>query len=198
MPDVTLVPMTPQDLEAFIDEEIVDCAREGVLDGTWSRRGALGRARAQLLTVITWEHQATTDEHQRLLTAVTADGRRVGWLWVKLAPAGPWSASAFLCQMTVARALRHQGYGRAMLAALEERLAGDGIDEVHLNVWESNLPAKCLYAAAGYELAAQFPSMRQLRKRLCPECTDRPIGHQGPAALPNATSLTTRLELAAH
>jgi len=165
--------MTPQDLEAFIDEEVVDYAHERVLDGTWSRRGALGRARAELLMVVAWERQATTAEHQRLLTAIAPDGRRVGWLWVKLAPAGPWSATAFLCQMTVARALRRQGYGRAMLAALEESLADDGVDEVHLNVWESNLPAKALYVAAGYVLAIQFPTMCQLRKRLGAESTDR-------------------------
>jgi hypothetical protein len=60
-----------------------------------------------------------------------------------------------------------------MLAALEESLAGDGIEELHLNVWESNLPAKSLYAAAGYVLAVQFPTMCQLRKRLRAEPAER-------------------------
>ena len=41
---------------------------------------------------------------------------------------------------------------------------GEGITDVRLNVYESNLPAKCLYEAAGYELSAQYPTMRQLRK----------------------------------
>jgi ribosomal protein S18 acetylase RimI-like enzyme len=186
MPDVTLIPMTPQDLEAFVDEEVVDYAHERQRDGTWSRRDALKRARAELLTVIAWERQAMTAEHQRLLTAITPDGRRVGWLWVKRAPAGPWSATAFLCQMTVARASRHRGYGRAMLGALEERLVGDGIDEIHLNVWESNLPAKCLYATAGYERAVQLPTMRRLRKRLRAASTDRPGGIQRTVVLPVA------------
>ena len=166
MPNVTLVPMTAQDLEAFIDEEVADLADERVLDGTWSRRDALERARVALRTVAAWEHRAVTDERQQLWTARNLARQRVGWLWVKLGPPGPWSTHAFLCQMTVARSFRHQGYGRSMLAALESMLADQGIDELRLNVWESNVSAKCLYTAAGYRLAAQFPTMRQFRKRL--------------------------------
>ena len=48
MPNVTLVPMTAQDLEAFIDEEVADLADERVLDGTWSRRDPPERARVAL------------------------------------------------------------------------------------------------------------------------------------------------------
>ena len=166
MPDITLVPITAQDLEAFIDEEVADYADERLLDEGWSRRDALDWARAELRTVITWERQATTAERQRLLTAITPDGRRVGWVWVKLAPPGAWSTSAFLCQMTVMRGLRHQGYGRAILAALEALLTNEGTDELLLNVWESNLPAKSLYHAAGYTRVAQLPTMRRMRKRL--------------------------------
>jgi ribosomal protein S18 acetylase RimI-like enzyme len=166
MPDLLLVPMTAQDLEAFIDEEVADYAHERVLDGAWSRRDALERARAELARVITWEHEAVTAPRQRLLTAIDANGVGVGWLWVKLGPPGPWSTSAFLCQMTVARPARCRGYGRSMLAALESLLANEGITELRLNVCESNLPAKRLYTAAGFELADQHATMRQLRKRL--------------------------------
>jgi len=166
MPDVMLVPMSAQDLEAFVDEEVADYAHERVLDGAWSRRDALERARAELGRVIAWEHEAVTAERQRLLTAIDPDGVRVGWIWTKLGPPGPWAASAFLCQMTVARPVRNRGYGRSMLTALEALLANEGITELRLNVCESNLPARRLYSAAGYELAEQLPTMRRLRKRL--------------------------------
>jgi ribosomal protein S18 acetylase RimI-like enzyme len=158
--------MTPQDLEAFIDEEVADYADERILDGTWSRREAPKQSRDGLMRVIAWEHEALTAERQRLLTATASNGERVGWLWVKLGPPGPWSTSAFLCQMTVARSFRHHGFGRSMLAALEALLAGEGIADLRLNVCESNLPAKSLYAAAGYQIANQFPTMRQLEKGL--------------------------------
>lgn len=167
MPDVTLVPMTAQALDAFIDQEVADYADERVLDGTWSRRDAPERARAELARVIAWEHEALTAERQRLLTALDGGGQHVGWLWVKLGPAGSWSSNAFLCQMTVARPVRHRGYGRSMLAALERLLASQGISDLVLNVYEENLPARCLYAAAGYELAEQYPTMRKLQKHLC-------------------------------
>jgi GNAT superfamily N-acetyltransferase len=166
MPAVTLVPMTAQDLESFIDEEVADYARERVLDGSWSRGDALERARAELARVIAWEHEAVTAQRQRLLTATDASGAHIGWLWIKLGPPGAWSTSAFLCQMTVARSYRRRGYGRSMLVALEALLAGEGVAELCLNVCEPNLPAKCLYAAAGYRLAEQYPTMCQLRKRL--------------------------------
>lgn len=171
-PKVTLEPMAPRDLEAFIDEEVADYADERVLDGTWSLRVALERSRAELARVIGWEREAVTAERQRLLSARDSDGECVGWLWVKLRPPGPWSTSAFLCQMTVARAYRHRGYGRSILAALEALLAVEGITELRLNVCESNLPAKCLYSAAGYLLAEQYPTMRQLRKRLSVDALD--------------------------
>lgn len=167
MPDVTLVPMTAEDLDAFVDEEVADYAHERLLDGTWSRRDALQRARAELARVVGWEHEALIAERQRLLTALGVGSEPVGWLWVKLGPPGPWEHSAFLCQMTVARRFRQQGYGRSMLAALEAMLAKEGITDLRLNVCESNLPAKSLYAAAGYGLAEQYPTMCQLRKHLC-------------------------------
>ena len=166
LPGVTLIPMTHQDLEAFVDQEVADYADERVFDGTWSRHDAPERARAALVRVIAWEHEALTAERQRLLTATDVNGERVGWLWVKLGPPGPWSTSAFLCQITVARPFRHHGYGRSMLAALEALLAKAGITDLRLNVGESNLAAKSLYAAVGYRLAEQYPTMRQLRKTL--------------------------------
>jgi ribosomal protein S18 acetylase RimI-like enzyme len=166
MQDLTLVSMTSQELEAFIDEQVADYAVERMLDGTWSPREAPDRARAGLQRVITWEHEAATSERQRLLTAITSDGQCIGWVWIKLAPLALPPARAFLCQLTVTRALRHHGYGRAMLAALETTLAAEGIDELDLNVYEANLPAKRLYAEAGYELVTQQATIRQLRKLL--------------------------------
>lgn len=166
MPDVTFVPMTSEDLDAFIDEEVADFADERVLDGTWSRRNALLLARAELARIIAWEHEAVTAERQRLLTAKNADGACVGWLWLKFGPPGPRATCAFLCQMTVARPFRRRGFGRSMLATLEALLAGEGITDLRLNVCESNLPAKALYAAAGYLPAEQYPTMRTLRKPL--------------------------------
>lgn len=60
------------------------------------------------------------------------------------------------------------GYGRAMLAALEARLAHGGIEELCLHVNAGNLPARRLYAAAGYQQVDVDEDRRvcRLRKRL--------------------------------
>jgi ribosomal protein S18 acetylase RimI-like enzyme len=165
---VTLAPMIASELERFIQQEIADYAEQRVSEGWWGRREAPERARDDLAKVVEWERQAADAERQRLWTAINGDGRPVGWLWVKLAPPGPWSNRAFLCQMTVAPEFRRQGYGRAILEALEALLAREGIDDLSLNVCESNLPAKQLYASAGYTLNAQCETMRQVHKGLCP------------------------------
>jgi ribosomal protein S18 acetylase RimI-like enzyme len=165
-PTVKLAPMTPDELEDFIHEEIWDCSRGHLRDGSWPRSESLALARAELAGVTESQRAAATSERQRLLTAHSQNGETVGWLWVKLPPPGPWDGSAFLCQMTVARAHRRRGYGRAMLAALEAALAAAGLTELRMNVWEENAPAKALYDAAGYEVWRQHETIRQLRKTL--------------------------------
>jgi RimJ/RimL family protein N-acetyltransferase len=55
---------------------------------------------------------------------------------------------------------------RAMLAALEERLVRDGIDELLLHVNVGNQPARRLYAAAGYEQVGADRRVCRLRKSL--------------------------------
>lgn len=165
-PQVTLAPMTPLELDGFIREEIADCASTHVRDGSWPRGRSLALAREELSQVTSWEREAATVSGQHLLTAHTEDGLTVGWLWVKLPPPGPWAGSAFLCQMTVAHAHRRQGYGRAMLTALEERLTAAGMTELRLNVCQENEAAKALYATCGYEVWQRHQTMRQLRKRL--------------------------------
>ena len=125
-------------------------------DAGWARDGAVERARRELTFEI--------EPGDRLWSAVDPAGRTVGWVWVK-SLAG---RVAFLEQITVAAAVRRQGHGRAMLAELEELLAGDGIEELRLNVFRANAPARALYAAAGYEETGRDGRRLFLRKRLLP------------------------------
>lgn len=62
-----------------------------------------------------------------------------------------------------------------MLATLEHVLAAAGYAELRLNVWDTNVAGRGLYAGAGYELveqapgqapAAETPSSDGLRSRL--------------------------------
>ena len=68
--------------------------------------------------------------------------------------------------LTVEQSYRGQGWGRAILAALEDLEVARGCNELWLRVFAWNLPARRLYESHGYELANQFTSDVHLRKRL--------------------------------
>jgi ribosomal protein S18 acetylase RimI-like enzyme len=79
---------------------------------------------------------------------------------------------SWLAQITVDEPCRGRGYGRAMLEALHDKLAEEGVAELFLRVYDWNEPARRLYTRCGYEVVAQFPADAHMRKRL----TDVPAG----------------------
>jgi ribosomal protein S18 acetylase RimI-like enzyme len=168
MPAVTLLPLSEAERAAFIDEDVADYAEQQVRDAGWPPAEALDRARERLLRLLRQEHAAATAAGHPQWTALGPDGQSVGWLWVQPAAPGAPPEGRFLYQITVKAACRRQGYGRAMLAALERLLTAEGVSELRLNVWDANQPARRLYEQAGYELAQQFGGKRQLRKALAP------------------------------
>jgi len=150
VPDVTLIPLTEHERDAFVEEEIADYADQQVRDAGWPRDGALERARTELTPMLNREFAQGAEQGHRLWSAMDSAGSCVGWLWVTPV-AGASPRSVFLEQITVAASFRRRGYGRAMLAALEGLLAGTGVDELLLTVFVGNAPARRLYASAGYE-----------------------------------------------
>jgi ribosomal protein S18 acetylase RimI-like enzyme len=161
-PEVTLVPLTEEQREAFFVEEIANHADEQVRDSGWPREEALARARDELTPVLERDYADGLARGDRLWAALDRAGRSVGWLWVKPLEDG----AVFLEQITVAEALRRRGHGRAMLAALEGLLAREGVGELRLNVNRANEPARALYRGAGYEESGGDERRLFLRKRL--------------------------------
>ena len=137
-------------------------ADQQVRDAGWPPDEARERARRELTPLLERDYADGVERGDRLWSAVDRNGETVGWLWVKPFEA----AAAFLEQITVAEAARRRGYGRAILAALEELLARDGIEELRLNVFRANEPACALYAAGGYEQTGGDERRCFLRKRL--------------------------------
>jgi ribosomal protein S18 acetylase RimI-like enzyme len=148
--------------EAFFVEEVANYADEQVRDAGWPREEALERARDELIPRLERDVTEGLERGDRLWSAVDKSGRTVGWLWIKLLE----RRVVFLEQITVAEAWRRHGYGRAMLAALEEVLGREWIEELRLNVNRANDPARALYAGAGYEELAGDERRLFLRKRL--------------------------------
>jgi len=65
---------------------------------------------------------------------------------------------AEILSVAVARAARRQGLARRLLDLHLRRLAGFGLRAVFLEVEEDNLPARRLYARAGFDQAGHRPN----------------------------------------
>ena len=164
MPDVRLIELAERERIAFVEQEIADYAVQQVRDAGWARDAALERARAELTPVLERELAEAAEQGHELWSALDSAGSCVGWLWVTPVDDAP-AGSVFLEQITAAKTFRRRGYGRAMLATLEE-LARTGVDELRLTVFVGNKPARRLYASAGYEQLDDDGHQCRLRKRL--------------------------------
>jgi hypothetical protein len=82
VPDVTLIPLTEHERDAFVEEEIADYAVQQVRDAGWSRDGALEKARAELTPVLIREFAEGAEQGHQLWSALDSAGSCVGWLWV--------------------------------------------------------------------------------------------------------------------
>jgi GNAT superfamily N-acetyltransferase len=94
--------------------------------------------------------------------------------WRRRPDVHPWGAQnpAEVKRMYVAAAGRRQGFGRAVLARLEESAREAGADAMVLETGTAQPEAMALYAAAGYQLIEPFghyawsPQSRSFGKRL--------------------------------
>jgi diamine N-acetyltransferase len=160
---VVLIPLTEDERQTLLHEEVADYADQQVRDAGWPPAQALDRARAEITPAFDRELAEAMASDDRLWSAKSADGQSVGWLWVKADSGVP---SVFLEQITVAASYRRRGYGLAMLEALEELLAADGVEELRLHVFVGNQAARGLYSAAGYDEVGRDELRVRLRKRL--------------------------------
>jgi mycothiol synthase len=100
-------------------------------------------------------------------TALGADGRPIGWIWVAM-PGHAMPSMAWICDVVVDEPYRRHGYGAAVLAAAELELAELGVGQVGLNVYGSNETARRLYERQGYQV------IRQVRARHLSDVSGQP------------------------
>ncbi|MBD7957895.1 GNAT family N-acetyltransferase [Microbacterium sp. Sa4CUA7] len=158
MTAVTVRPMTPAEYEQWQAALATEYAAEQVAAGRWAADGAVQRAldeNARLLP------QGLETPRTLLLTAVDAAGVPVGRAWVALDHPRDAPDVAFLYDIEIAEPHRGQGYGRALLAAVEHATRETGVGALELNVFGSNTTAIGLYDSAGYDVVTQ-----QMRKAL--------------------------------
>jgi ribosomal protein S18 acetylase RimI-like enzyme len=167
-PAIVLRPLTDAEYAEFVEQQIQETARQHVNAGEWTTEEATTLARARLTDLIADRLRGAGN---RFFTGVTADGARVGWLWVSPVPSfldlGPGhERTRWLSQITVVEAKRGQGYGRLLLAALHAQLRQERIAEIWLRVYDWNTVAQRLYRSLGYELARKFETDAHMRKLL--------------------------------
>jgi ribosomal protein S18 acetylase RimI-like enzyme len=84
----------------------------------------------------------------------------VGIVWVSLETKSD-GVHGFVCDVEVHEDFRRQGYGRAIMLAVEDTVHDRGAVTMGLNVFGSNTGARSLYEQLGYETTSV-----QMRKRL--------------------------------
>src|SRR5262245_26403635 len=107
--------------------------------------------------------------HEFFAARSLQDAARVGWVWLSPPPPflGPGHERArWISQLTVEELQRGQGWGRAILDAVEQYERTHGSQAIWLRVFDWNTVALRLYQSHGYELARKFTVDAHLYKPL--------------------------------
>src|SRR4051794_9152589 len=127
---LNLLPLTDEEYGEFAESQVAQSARQRARAGEWVQADALQRARVEHSDLLA---DRLRSQGHTFLKAVQHDtALLVGWLWISPAPGlvarygeqDP-SRARWLSQITVREELRGRGFGRALLAALHERLAAE-------------------------------------------------------------------------
>lgn len=147
--DVTLRPMTAVEYEQAARVREVESLRE--LAKVMSEEEARERLRQGTARFLP---QGLQTPGHHLVVAENGRGEVVGDAWLGPDPSGA-AGSAFLYDINVYEAFRRNGYGSAILAAVEELAAGG---RLRLNVNGDNAAAIALYRRSGYEVSSMVMS----------------------------------------
>jgi ribosomal protein S18 acetylase RimI-like enzyme len=158
MQTVTVRPMTSAEFDIWQAALATDYAAEQVAAGRWAHEGAVERAVAENSELVP---KGIDTPRMLFLHGTDADGSHVGQAWVALDHPRGAPGIAFLYDIEVVASLRGNGYGRALLAAVEDATRAAGVGALELNVFGRNAAAISLYGSAGYDVVTQ-----QMRKTL--------------------------------
>jgi GNAT superfamily N-acetyltransferase len=169
-PLVRLSPCTDREYAEFVPLQVAEYAQQLIQAGETTAENGLATARQRLADLSA--DQLRTAGHVFFVATSLDDAARVGWLWVSPAPTflGPGhERTLWLSQVTVEEPHRRQGWGRAIMVALEDYATDLGMQEIWLRVFDWNVVARNLYESLGYELVTQFATDAHLRKRIAPD-----------------------------
>ncbi|WP_344166576.1 GNAT family N-acetyltransferase [Pilimelia columellifera] len=150
--------MTSDEFEQWRGRAVRLFADSQVVAGSWPADEALEiavKANEALLP----DGFATTG--MLFFRAVLPDGACVGASWLSLTHPRGVPDCAFIYNIEIDEPYRGAGFGRALLAAVEDAARSHGVGRVELNVFGTNSRAIQLYETSGYRVVAQ-----QMRRSL--------------------------------
>ena len=144
LPDIDLVPLTPDEFAAWHERAVAEYAAEHVRTGHWTVAESIDRASAQFTQLLP---DGPKTEGQFLWSIRPANGDPVGLLWVGTERR---QDQAFIYDIEVVEDRRGEGFGTAALLALEEWARDKGFASIGLHVFGHNTGAWQLYKRLGY------------------------------------------------
>lgn len=145
MANIRLDSMTNDEFMAYYSDAITSYAEMHVSSGSWPAEGALERAANEHAALLP-NGLATPGHH--LYTARDGDNR-VGMLWFAEQAFGNGQI-AYVFNVEIDKELRGNGYGKAIIQALEAEVRTVGLDNIQLHVHGNNQVARSLYTKLGY------------------------------------------------
>jgi len=143
-----LVPMSKLFFASYIEELIVQYARENVESGRWQKKGSLTRARRDTERLL--PRGIDTDNNYFFEMKVPEVNETVGMIWLSLENSDTTS-TVFIYDLEIKAEHRRQGYAKLALKEIEDFAAANNIVNIGLHVFAQNNAAQNLYAEMGYE-----------------------------------------------
>jgi GNAT superfamily N-acetyltransferase len=148
-PTIRLEPMTPDQLQAFIEEDSPRYAAENVRAGFWPESGSLERAREAYERFL--PQGIDTPGHHLFVIRDELTGVGVGTIWIGAHPSGVEHVGMVL-SLYVEANYRRQGYARQAMLGVENLARQLGWVSLGLQVFGDNQPAGRLYNSLGYKM----------------------------------------------
>lgn len=160
MADVRLDPMTDEEFTTYYREAIAAYAESHVKTRSWPANGAQERAAEEHAKLLP-QGLATPGHH---LYTARDDDHRVGTIWFAERPHGAGQV-AYIYDVQIDPELRGNGYGTAVIQAVEEQALAIGLYTVRLHVFGDNRVARSLYHKLGY-IETNVVMAKQLRANM--------------------------------
>jgi GNAT superfamily N-acetyltransferase len=144
---VSLRPMTEDEFQAFLSDDIHAYADEKVKSGNWTSGEAMERSRQEHNELLP---DGLATAHQHLFT-IESEGTPVGRLWLCSDPQTTGGA-AFIYDVFVEEPYRRQGIATQAMLLAEREAVRLGCRALALHVFGHNTAARSLYEKLGYQV----------------------------------------------